>query len=74
MTKTEESNLEFLKKDINERLHELEAFSQAMELFFFECELETMKKNRFEPGLLFAIQKRLYSDLHGQFQELIGNR
>lgn len=74
MTEMEKQSLELLKQDINDRLIELNGFSQAMELFFFECDLERMQKERFEPGLLFAIQKRLYNDLHTQFQQLIGDQ
>lgn len=74
MTELEKRNQELLKQDINERLLELNAFSHAMELFFFECDLERMKNDLLEPGLLFAIQKRLYNDLHSQFQTLIGDR
>jgi hypothetical protein len=71
VTEIEKRDQELLKRDINDRLLELNGLTHALELFFFECDLERMKKDRFEPGLLFAIQKRLYNDLHSQFQRLI---
>jgi hypothetical protein len=72
MTEIEKRTLEILKEDINNRLIELNGLAQAMELFFSECDFEQMKKERFEPSLLFAIQKRLFDNLHSQFQVLIG--
>ena len=72
MTEIEKRTLEILKKDINDRLIELNGFAHAMELLFFEVDGEQMKREMFEPSLMFAIQKRLYSDLHSQFQKLIG--
>ena len=74
MTEIEKITLELLKKDINDRLLELNGFAHAMELLFQEVDGKQMDKNLFEPCLLFAIQKRLYRDLHNQFQELIGDR
>jgi hypothetical protein len=71
VTEIEKRNLETLKRDINDRLLELNGLSHAMELLFSSCDPEIMKTNRFDSTLLFAIQKRLYNDLHDQFQELV---
>jgi hypothetical protein len=74
MTEIDKREMERLEKDITARLFELEAFSHAMELLFNECDLDYMKNELFDAGLLFATQKRLYSDLHSQVRELIDNK
>jgi hypothetical protein len=74
MTETDKREMELLEKDITNRLFELEALAQAMELLFNDCDIDYMKSERFEPGLLFATQKRLYNDLHTQVRELIVKR
>jgi len=71
MTEIETREMELLKRDITNRLFELEAFSHALELLFFECPLQSMERGGLEPGLLFASQKRLCGDLHSQIRELI---
>lgn len=66
--------MELLEKDIQNRLFELEAFSHALELLFFECPLRSMEQDGLDTGLLFASQKRLYSDLHSRIRELMDKK
>jgi hypothetical protein len=69
--------IEFLKKEIEKLLFELAGLSHMAEMLLTDVDLEQLKRNRFDAGVLFSVQKRLYESLNTtfyDFTELIGTK